>query len=256
MNRIRAELARSEPSLGCWCTLPGTWSAETLARAGFSWIVVDLQHGGPTWHDLLPVLQAVELGGAAPVVRVGRNTPEAIMRALDLGAAGVIVPMVDDAAAARAAAEAMRYPPLGNRSYGPLRHRRDVESANAEVLCLPMIETAAGLRNVEEIAATPGVDGLFLGPSDLALSLGLGLDPGLAQPEVLAGIDTVVAAARRNGVPVGTVAADAAHARDLLRRGVELVTLGSDKGFVAGGAAQAFAALQGARGEVPGSARS
>lgn len=240
-NRIRADLARGRPSPGCWCTVPGTWSAEVLARAGFSWIVVDLQHGGPTWHDLMPVLQAVELGGAAAVVRVGWNDPEAIMRALDLGASGVIVPMVDDAAQAARAAEAARYPPRGTRSFGPLRNRRAVGAADADVLCLPMIETAAGLHNVEEIAATPGVDGLFVGPADLALSLGLELDPQLAQPEVTAGIDAVVRAARANGIVVGTVAATAEHARDLVRRGVDLITLGSDKAFVADGAAQAYA---------------
>lgn len=245
-TRIRAELDRGEASLGCWCTVPGTWSAEVLARAGFSWVVVDLQHGGPTWHDLLPVLQAVELGGAAPVVRIGRNEPEQIMRALDLGASGVIVPMVDDAAQAARAAEATRYPPRGTRSFGPLRHRRDVATADAEVLCLPMIETAAGLDNVEEIAATPGVDGLFLGPADLALSLGLGFDPGLRQPAVTAAVDTLVRVARDHGIVVGTVAADAAHARDLLGRGVRLVTLGSDKAFVATGAQRAFADLTGA----------
>ncbi|MET0188101.1 MAG: aldolase/citrate lyase family protein [Pseudonocardia sediminis] len=245
VDRLRAALDRGDPAIGTWCTLPGTWSAEVLGAAGFDWVVADLQHGAPTWETLLPVLQAGELGGAAPVVRVGWNDPASIMRALDLGAAGVIVPMVDDADAAVRAARACRYPPDGDRSFGPLRRRfPDVATANAGVLCLPMIETAAGLGNAEQIAAAPGVDGVFLGPVDLALGLGLGLDPSMRHPDVLAAVDRCVAATRAHGRVVATTASSTEHARDLIARGVAMVTVGSDRNFVATGAARELAALK------------
>lgn len=165
------------------------------------------------------------------------------MRALDFGASGIIIPMVNTEREARAAAEAMRYPPNGNRSFGPARRRHpDLATADGDVICMPMIETAEALRNAEGISAVEGVDGLFVGPADLGLSLGLGFDPSLRHPDVLAGIDRVVKAATKYGRFVGTVASDADHAAELFRRGVQFVTLGSDKASIASGA---LAAMQG-----------
>jgi 4-hydroxy-2-oxoheptanedioate aldolase len=239
---FRRLLASSEAVSGCWCTLPSPLIAESLAEAGFACIVVDLQHGAASWGTLGPLVQGVQLGGATALVRVGPNDPHAVGKALDLGASGVIVPMVNNAAEARGAASAARYPPAGERSYGPARRRyASTEAANADVLCIPMIETADGLRNVEDIAATDGVDGLFVGPADLSLSLGIGVATG--DERVLRAIDEVLAAAARHDRFVGTVAADAGHAGELLARGVGLVCLGSDKGFVATGAASAYAEL-------------
>jgi len=245
-NRVRREIAAGGPSFGSWCNLPTSLSAETIASAGFAWVAVDLQHGGVTFNHLAGMTQAIELGGAVPVVRVSWNDPAMVMRALDLGATGVIIPMVNDADEARRAAEAMRYPPLGVRSMGMTRRKYggSPDAANAEVLCLPMIETAHGLANVDAIAAVPGVDGLFVGPTDLGLSLGHGLNRERQHPEVGAAMDAAVAAARRNGIFVGTVAASAAHAADLVRRGVQLVSLGAEKGFVQSGATASLAALR------------
>ena len=248
VNRFRSLVASGQRVLGCWCTLPSSLVAESVSAAGYDAVIVDLQHGALSWDTAAPVVQAVELGEAVPILRVAWNEPQALMKALDLGAMGVIVPMVNDAAEARRAASAMRYPPDGDRSYGPARRKyATVGEANADVMCLPMIETADGLRNVEEIAATEGVDGLFVGPADLGLSLGVGFDPTLAHPRVLEAFDVIVAAAHRHGRIVGTVAGSQAHAEDLFRRGVHFVTLGSDKTFVAGGATASLAALRSAR---------
>ena len=254
-NGLRALAAARRPALGCWCTLANSFAAEAVSAAGFDLVIVDLQHGALSWDAVGPVVQAVELGGATVIVRVAWNDAQSLMKALDVGAAGVIIPMVDDAASARLAAQAMRYPPLGNRSYGPARRQYPPpHPAPADVVCLPMIETAAGLRNVEAIAATDGVDGLFVGPADLGLALGIGFDATMSHPVVLEAMDTIVAAANRHGRIVGTVASSQAHAADLLARGVHFVTLGSDKSFLAAGAGTALASLTAARDQTPADA--
>src|SRR5579871_1937588 len=175
MNRIREALVDGRPSFGAWCCLEGSLAAEFMGGAGFDWVIVDAQHGAPAVAGLVPVLQALQIGGTPAVVRVPWTDPPTIMRVLDLGAAGVLVPMVNNPADAAAAAAAMRYPPDGIRSYGQTRPRyASTADANADVVLLVMIETVEALANVAAIAETPGVDGLFVGPVDLGLSLGLG----------------------------------------------------------------------------------
>jgi 4-hydroxy-2-oxoheptanedioate aldolase len=238
-NAVRAAHERGEPAVGGWCSIPSSLAAEQLARAGFPWVVIDLQHGGATWgSELISLTQALTLGGADTLIRVGGNDPTTIMRALDVGAVGVIVPMIDTPEQALAVASAMRYPPVGTRSYGPTRARyAGIEQANADVLCLPMIETALGHENLEAIAAAPGVDGLFVGPVDLALSLGHGLDLTMRHPVVDETIERAVRATAGHGGFVATVARDADHARSLLDRGVRMLTVGSDRTYMAAGAA-------------------
>jgi 4-hydroxy-2-oxoheptanedioate aldolase len=244
MNRIRQAQAEGRPSFGGWSVLPGSLPAELMGRAGFDWVIIDTQHGGVVPGDLIPMIQALELGGTAPVVRVPWMDPPTIMRVLDFGARGVIVPMVETAADARAAAAAMRYPPRGMRSFGPTRAAYGSPAdANDDVVLLPMIETVLGLENVEEIASTPGVDGLFIGPVDLGLSMGLPLDWTGSSPGVLDAVDRVVAACARTGRFAGTVSSSADHALDLLRRGVSFITLGADVGYLMAGVARDSAVL-------------
>jgi 4-hydroxy-2-oxoheptanedioate aldolase len=243
-NPIRIAAATGRPTFGPWCSIPSGVTAEVLGKTGFDWVLVDLQHGGTTLDTLLPVLQAVELGGSTAVVRVPWNEPSVVMRVLDLGATAVIVPMVNNADDARIAAQAMRYPPAGNRSYGPVRGGYlSPADADDDVVCLVMIETAEGLANVESIAAVPGIDGLFVGPVDLALALGEGPDFTGMRPSVLAAVDQVVAAARRHGVIPGGVAMSVEHAEDLLRRGMRFLTYGADGQFLRAGATAAAATI-------------
>jgi 4-hydroxy-2-oxoheptanedioate aldolase len=241
-NQVRRLLAAGEPVSGCWCTLASPVVAEALAGAGFAAVVVDSQHGLAAPESVGALTAAIERGGAVPLVRVGWNEPLAIGRALDFGASGVIVPMVSTAADARRAAAASRYPPAGQRSHGPVRRTfATPAAANEDVLCMPMIETADGLRNVAEIAATDGVDGLFVGPTDLALSLGLGQVP--TDPRVLEATSEVVAAAADHNRFSGTLAASAEHAAELCSRGVGFVCLGTDRGLLAEAAAARYAAF-------------
>lgn len=235
-NPIRRALAEGRPSLGSWSSTGSTTVAELLGKAGLEWVVFDLQHGAPTWDSLGGLLQAAQAGGAASLVRLAWNEPAAIMRAVDLGAAGVIVPMVSSGPEAEAAGAAVRYPPAGLRSYGPLRGSyRTVDEANDDVVCLVMVETAEALDHLDAIAAAPGVDGLFVGPVDLALSLGLGLDLTGMHPDVLAAIDTVVAACRRHGKVAGTLAFGHQAAEELLGRGIRFLSVGSDVGHLMAG---------------------
>jgi 4-hydroxy-2-oxoheptanedioate aldolase len=239
MNRIRQALAEQRPSFGAWSVLSGSLPAEFMGGAGFDWVIVDAQHGGLVVGDLVPMIQALQLGGTPTVVRVPWTDPPTIMRVLDFGAAGVLVPMVNTPQDAAAAAAAMRYPPDGIRSYGQTRPRyASTSEANADVVLLVMIETVEALDNVDAIAATPGVDGLFVGPVDLGLSLGLPLDFTGSAPAVAEAIDRVVAAAGRAGKFAGCVSSGADQAADLVRRGVMFVTLGADVGYLRAGIAR------------------
>jgi len=248
MNRIREALAEQRPSFGAWVVLPSPLTAEFMGGAGFDWVIVDAQHGGLVAGDLVPILQALQLGGTPAVVRVPWTDQPTIMRVLDFGAAGVLVPMVNSAADAAAAAAAMRYPPDGIRSYGQTRPRyASTADANADVVLLVMIETVEALGHVDEIAATPGVDGLFVGPVDLGLSLGVGLDFTGTAPAVMEGTDRVVAAAKAAGKFAGCVSSSPEHAAELVRRGVAFVTLGADVGYLRAGIARDKAAAESLR---------
>jgi 4-hydroxy-2-oxoheptanedioate aldolase len=252
VNRIRQALTEGRVSFGAWSTLAGSLAAELLGGAGFDWVIIDAQHGGLTISDLLPMIQALQLGGTAPVVRVPWTDAATIMRVLDFGAAGVIVPMVSTPEEASLAAAAMRYPPAGIRSFGPTRGGfASTSAANDEVVLLVMIETAEGLERVDEIVATPGVDGLFLGPVDLGLSLGQPLDWTGTNSVVAEATDKVVAAATRAGRFVGTVSFGADQARDLVRRGIRFLTLGADAGYLRAGIAQDVALMKSLKAGAP-----
>jgi 4-hydroxy-2-oxoheptanedioate aldolase len=232
-NRVRSVLAAGRPALGACVHVPGPVSAELLAAAGYDWLMLDLQHGGMTIDGVAPVIAALAPSGTAPLVRVGWNEEAAIMRALDLGAAGVIVPMVETAAEAERAAAACRYPPRGNRSYGPLREPfGDVEGANREVFCMPMIETRKGLEEAEEIVAVAGVDAIFIGAVDLGLSLGAPFATPVDQEPILGAIRRVRDAAARHGVELCVIAGNREQAEMLVAEGVRLPLWGFDLQFI------------------------
>jgi 4-hydroxy-2-oxoheptanedioate aldolase len=226
---LRAALGAGHPLIGLWASIPSSLTAEAAAAAGADYVVVDQQHGavGPT--AMMAMLQAVQGAGAAPLVRVARNDAWVIGNALDLGAVGVIVPMVESGEQAARAVAACRYAPEGERSIGVVRSGRPETGAAAEPpVCLVMVETRAGLQQVDAMAATPGLDGIYIGPSDLALSLGLQPTRRLEHPPVLEAIEGVRAACARAGVVTGLhclAAEDAAEARG---RGFAMITAGGD----------------------------
>ena len=198
---LRERLEAGGPAIGLWAAIPSALTAEAAALAGPDYVVADQQHGALDPTTLMAMLQAIAAAGSAPLVRVARNEPFAIGQALDLGAHGVIVPMVERGEEAARAVAACRYAPEGIRSFGALRPNGLPPTQRP--LCLVMIETRAGLERAAEIAATPGLDGVYVGPSDLALSLGLQPTLRLEHPPVLEALAVVHAACADAGVIAG-----------------------------------------------------
>ena len=240
MDKVREAAAAGRAAIGSWIAIGEGIAAEAMGRAGFDFVALDGQHGGIDMRNLADTLRAVELGGTQTLVRVPWCEPDQIMRVLDLGAGGVIVPMVSTAEQARIAAQAVHYPPLGIRSFGPVRSYYSADGSKPEPLCFVMIETAEAMQNLDAIAGTPGVHGLFVGPVDLALSLGLGLSFEMSQ-EVLDAVDDVVRVCAWQNLIPGCAAMSLDNARDLARRGMKFLPVGSDAGFLRQGAAEVAA---------------
>lgn len=255
-NRLKHLWRAGGQALVGWLTLGDSFTAELMARQGFDALCIDLQHGLATAADLVPMLQALGQTETVPLVRVPWNDPAIIMKVLDAGAYGVIVPLVNDRGEAERAVAACRYPPQGIRSFGPIRAAVSAgpgyaEAANDEVLCFIMIETALGLANRDAICATPGLDGIYIGPSDLALALGL---PPLERdaPAHAAAVADILASSRRHGLVAGIHTNGPASAARYLSQGFGWATLTSDAQSLNLGASQQLRQLrEGA--SVPGS---
>lgn len=248
-NEALAKWRAGQPTLGAWLSLSNAYTAEALAHAGFDWVCVDLQHGLLDYGDLRSMLPAISTSSATPIVRVSDNNPAEIAKVLDAGAMGVIVPLVNNRAEAEAAVAACRYPPLGSRSFGPLRAALYggpgyAQEANDQLACIVMIETREGLDNLEAIVATPGLGGVYIGPSDLALALGLPPKGDTDDPTHLAAVDRILKSCKAAGVPVGIHTSGLAYAKRRLAAGFEFVTLGSDVGFMMQAAAADLAAAR------------
>ncbi len=219
-------------AFGLWGSLGGAFVAELAADQGFAFHCIDRQHGMIDDSDVVPMLAALEGHGVAAVVRVPWNQPWSIMHTLDAGAHGVIIPMVGSAQEAAAAVAACQYPPDGLRSYGPTRAAITRGSAEpddlADVACIAMIETAAGLRNVEEIVTTTGIDAIYVGPADLALSLGVAPQRAHEDPRHEQAIAHILDACRHHEVTPGIHCLDGATARMRAEQGFRMVSVGSD----------------------------
>jgi 4-hydroxy-2-oxoheptanedioate aldolase len=216
---FRSRLVAREPLYGAWSVIPSALSVRLLAAAGLDYVVIDLQHGGATEADLPALTSAIRLAGATPVARVRHAHPADIGRALDLGCEGVIVPNVDSAAQAGQVAAAVRYPPAGHRSAGGVL-------AAPEPFCLVMAESAEALTGLDATLAADGVDGLYVGPRDLSLSLGC--EPGPDDPVLNQALQRVWAACAAAGKPVGVHATDGAIARRYREAGCTLITTADD----------------------------
>ncbi len=232
-DRLRERWERGRVALNAWLTLEGPLAAETVARAGFDAVTVDLQHGAVTFDALAPVVAAIEPTGAVPFARLPWNDPPGAMRALDLGVRGVIAPMVNSAEEADALVRACRYPPRGIRSYGTVRSEfgaghEQTERANDAVLVFAQIETAEGFAAVAEICAVDGFDGVYVGPADLSLSLGLASFADLEDPRLLEALDAILEAARAHQVVPGIHAPSEDAALAMARRGFTFVGSAGD----------------------------
>jgi 4-hydroxy-2-oxoheptanedioate aldolase len=231
-----------------WLTLRDPLAAEAIARSGVDLVVFDQQHGAVEAGDLMGLLQAAQPFVPA-LVRLASVEPAAVTRALDLGADGVVVPLVDSVDDARRAVAAALYPPAGSRSYGPLRaavrHGPGYRERVAEhALVIAMIETANALASVEAIAAVPGLGGLFVGPADLGLALGLGPQTDGDDPTYLAARRRIVAAAHAHGLSVGLHGVEARAQRGALADGIDWVVVASDLTLLTVGTRAQLAAMR------------
>jgi 4-hydroxy-2-oxoheptanedioate aldolase len=249
-RRLRA----GETVYAAWCTLASPVVAETVAREGFAAVVLDIQHGLWDTASIVAGIGALYHAGATPVVRVPLNDFAFVSRALDFGAEAIIAPMINSPADARQFAAVAKYPPLGERSWGPQRAMTlqgktatvdYLREANDGTLTLAMIETPTALAQVESIAETPGIDALFIGPYDLSTILSGGKAQDVTAPEVERAIDQICAAAKKAGKIPGIYCNGAERALAMTKRGFRFVTVGGDLGYLRDGIAAQVKALKG-----------
>jgi 4-hydroxy-2-oxoheptanedioate aldolase len=238
---------RVEPAFGLWASTSSPGLAEYAVSTGIDWIAWDLQHGLVADEDLAGLLRTLLGSRVAGVVRVGANDALLIGRALDVGAAGVIVPLVNTPEEAAAAVAACRYPPDGTRSFGPNRATLVMDTLDPRVIedvaCIVMVETAVGLANVEAIAATPGVDAILVGPSDLALGLGLAYeDRGERHQRAVA---RILDACRAHDVAAGIVLGSGETAREHVELGFRFISVATDLGLLLDGLTRELRAARG-----------
>ncbi|MEO8136989.1 MAG: aldolase/citrate lyase family protein [Betaproteobacteria bacterium] len=240
-SKIKQMWKEGKPVTLGWISIANSFSAEVMARQGFDALCIDLQHGATGMSDLVAMLQAVSQTDTTPVVRVPWNDPPTIMKALDLGAYAIIVPLVNSAEDAAKAVAACRYPPIGMRSSGPVRalHYGGADyltKADDEIIVMAMIETKEGLANLEAICATPGLDAVYIGPADLSFALGLAPRADNPDPLHMETCDRIRDAAHRHGKKACMHCAGAAFAAGAIKRGFDLVMLTSDLHSMVAGA--------------------
>ena len=249
-RRLRA----GETVYAAWCSFAAPMVAETVARGGFAAVVLDMQHGLWDTGSIIAGIGTVDHAGASPVVRVPLNDFAFVSRALDFGAAAIIAPMINSAADARKFAAVAKFPPLGERSWGPQRAMTlqgktatvdYLREANDGTLTMAMIETPMALAQVDSIAETPGIDALFIGPYDLSTSLSAGKAQDVQAPEVERAIDQIGAAANKAGKIAGIYCTNAERALAMAKRGFRFVTVGGDVGYLRDGLAAQLKALKG-----------
>ena len=256
-NKLKQIWAEGKPTINGWCSIGNAFTAEIMAAQGYDSVTVDVQHGALDYSSLLPMLQAMRASGVVPMARVPWLEPGIIMKALDAGAFGIVCPMVNDAAQAAEFVSYMRYPPLGQRSFGPTRVSVAAgpdyyAKANSEILAFAMIETKEGMANLAAIAATPGLDGLYVGPADLTLGLTQGrLAPGFdrEEPEMIATLKEILAACKANNIRAALHCGTAEYAACAIGWGYDMTTVSGDSRLLAGAAAASVAKFRQLTGE-------
>jgi 4-hydroxy-2-oxoheptanedioate aldolase len=248
---LRKRLAAGETVFGAWAALPCGFSAELLCVPGVDYVCIDQQHGLIDYPDMVNMLRAIEgRGSAVPFTRVPVNQAWVIGKAFDAGIQGVVVPMVSTREEAAAAVAACRYAPQGVRSFGPVRASMVLGTRNNDVIgnsvmCFVMVETRLGVENIEEIASTPGLDGIYIGPADLALGLGLAPDLDKQEPEHVAAVAKILAACQKHGVVPGIQCGNGTSARKYADRGFRFVTFTKDSSLLPSAVEKGIAAAIG-----------
>jgi 4-hydroxy-2-oxoheptanedioate aldolase len=255
-NKLKARIAAGKAAVNGWLAIPSGFSAEVMAQCGWDSITVDMQHGVQDYQSMIQCFQAMDKHPITPLVRVPWNEPGIIGKCLDGGAWGIISPMCNNAAEAKALVDACMYPPLGKRSNGPIRAAAYGENspyqtiANDEVLVIPMIETQAGIDNIDEILSVPGISGIYIGPSDMGLSLGMIPTLDREEPRIMDIYKTLLASCKKHGKFAGLHNGTAAYAARMIQMGFQFTTIANDSGLMARAAREAVTATRKAAGEA------
>jgi 4-hydroxy-2-oxoheptanedioate aldolase len=247
---LQQKWAKGETVFGMWAGMPCAFAAELQCVSGVDYVSVDQQHGIIDYADMVHMLRAIEGRGAVPMTRVPVNQAWIIGKALDAGAQGVIVPLVNNREEAEAAVAACRYVPRGIRSFGPSRasivmNSRDTKVVGDGVLCFVMVETREALRNIDQIAGAPGLDGIYIGPADLALGLGLSPNLDKEEPEHAAAVQAILESCQRHRIVPGIQCGSGRAARKFADRGFRLVTFASDRNLLPAAVEREIAAALG-----------
>src|ERR1700748_968751 len=255
-NKVKQVWASGKAVVNAWLAIPSGFSAELIAQCGFDSVTVDMQHGVQDYLSMVQCFQSMHAHPVTPLVRVPWNEPGIIGKVLDGGAMGVICPMVNSAAEARQLADACLYPPAGKRSNGPIRAAMYGEAssyqatANNEILVIPMIETQQGIDNIDEILSVPGISGIYIGPSDMGLSLGMIPILDREEPIIMEIYGKLLASCKRHGKFAGLHNGTAAYAARMMQMGFQFVTIANDSGLMARAAREAVSATRKAAGDV------
>ena len=245
-NKLKKMISENKPIINGWLQIPSSFSAEVMSHQGWDSLTIDMQHGVVDYPNALQMLQAISTTDVTPLARVNWNEPGQIMKILDAGCYGVICPMVSNRSEAERFVQACMYPPRGYRSFGPIRGLiyggSDYgDKANEEILKFAMIETKEALDNLDSIMSTPGLNGIYIGPADL--SLAIGEEPSFDKPEgdkVYETIMKILEHAKKNNIIAGIHNMKADYADKMIKKGFQLVTVGSDQRFMSGGAKEAI----------------
>lgn len=250
-NHVRAKLKRGEPSVGTWLTLPDPVAAHLMARVGFDWLTVELEHTPITMETAAESFAIIAATGPAPLARVPWNSTENIKRVLDTGAWGIVVPMVNSRAEAEAAVNAARYAPQGTRSVGGQLHAANFgtdpatyyDRANEEILVVLMAEHVQAIEHADEIFSVPGIDVVFIGPNDLTKSMGMKPVFESESKEFVGALKHILKTAKKYGVAPGIHVLDAAAAKRRMDEGFQFIAVTSEAGMMLSKARETLGAL-------------
>jgi 4-hydroxy-2-oxoheptanedioate aldolase len=249
-NKIKQIWQSGGAAVNGWLAIPDGFAAETMAQAGWDSVTVDLQHGVQDYMSMVRCFQAMQVHPVLPMVRVPWNEPGIVGKVLDAGAYGVICPMVNSVEEAKAFVSYCRYPPAGARSNGPIRagiygvSTGYQKTANEEILCIPMIETQQAVNSLEAILDVPGIDAVYIGPSDLGFSYGLIPILDRDEPQILEIYDKIIRETAKRGIAACIHCGSAAYAKRAIGMGFKLVTISNDSGILLNAAKAAVAEVR------------
>lgn len=250
-NIVREALRRGEPQVGTWLSLSSPVAARFMARVGFPWLTIDMEHSNCDWETASTMFAHISEAGCVPLIRVASITHENAKRALDLGAYGIVFPMCNTVELAQLAVSSCKYPPAGTRSVGGSVHALNFATdaaeyykrANNEVLVIVQAEHIDAVSKIDQILSVPGVDAVFVGPNDLLASMGKTPQMETDDPEFVEALDKILRSAKTHGVAPGIHVADSNAAKRRIEQGWQFIAISSELGFMNQAAGTALESL-------------